>query len=102
MAERSAMYYRVTSNNIGVYQTFKKMANQKEWHEILNSSKWLPKPPKYKIEYKSYFTERGFKKFMLTVFPIVKKLIDDIQIKQFENISGEIIYADKYQLVISA
>lgn len=93
------MYYRVSSNNVGVYQAFKEMTNRKKWHKILKLSKWLPEPPNYKDECRSYFTEKGFEKFMLTVFPVMKISID-IEIEQFKNLSAEIIYADEYQVVI--
>ena len=92
------MYYRVSSNNIGVYQAFKKMAGQKKWHEVLKVSKWLPKPPSYKDGYRSYFTEKGFEKFSSLVLPVMKDLID-VSIEQFESIPGETIYTDKYQIV---
>lgn len=92
------MYYRITSKGTGVYQAFKEKVGQRKWQEVLKVSKWLPNPPNYKNNYRSYFTEEGFEKFKTTVFPVMMNYIS-ITIKQFDYIPGITVYEDRYQIV---
>lgn len=94
------IYYRVESNGTGIYEAFKKIAGKNKWHEVLKASKWLPKPPNYKNGYASYFTKKGFEKFLIHVFPIMKDSLNDITIHQYYSVPGKIIYKDRYQIVV--
>lgn len=106
-------YYRITCNNIGIYEYFKKylwnnIPNAKEiWNEFINSenNKWLKKPTIYKDnskEYNSYFNIEGYNMFLEKTLPMITKWIDknSIKIDKIEIEKNEIIYEDEYQIVI--
>lgn len=98
------MYYRITYNNQGIYQAFRKKVSFEDWKKILKSDKinWLPKPPDYAKGFNSYFTQTGYKKFEQLVLPIFKKILNEKQIKveRISSLSGKIKYQDQYQVVI--
>ena len=52
-------YYRITYDNIGIYEALKRKVDFVEWRNILSQSTWLPKPPMYDDICTSYFTEIG-------------------------------------------
>lgn len=96
-------YYRVTSNGDGVYQDVKMKygVTSDEWKEVKNSSTWLPLPPNYKSNHTSYFTKQGIDKFKKSTLPILSKYTNDISIKKVTiNKDANIVYKDKYQIVI--
>ena len=104
-------YYRVSYNGIGVYEAFKnevinKYPNGWEiWKKFKNSKhvNWLPLP---KINYESgcysYFTTVGYLKFKKETLPLIEEYLDKSKIKTeiVTNLSGKIVYLDKYQIVI--
>ena len=95
--------YRVTYNNEGVYNELKKNINKNTWLDLLSSKEinWLPKPPTYATQNKSYFTEKGFDRFKKETLPIIYKYLDkeNIKIETFEKVEN-IIYSDEYQVVV--
>lgn len=95
--------YRITYNGEGIYEALRKNITMEEWKALLKSSKfnWLPKPKLYSEKNRSYFTDKGYKKFMEDVYPIMIKhlSLDNISIEEFDNINN-IIYKDKYQIII--
>ena len=95
--------YRVIYNNEGVYNELKKNINKNTWLNLLSSKEinWLPKPPTYVTQNKSYFTTKGFDRFKKETLPIIYKYLDkeNIKIETFEKVEN-IIYSDEYQVVI--
>lgn len=96
------VYYRITYNGEGIYQALKKEIGLEEWKKLLSSNKinWLPKPPNYPSNYRSYFTKEGYNKFNSSTLPIIYKYLDKdkVKIDQFYDINN-IVYSDKYQVV---
>lgn len=96
------VFYRVTYHNNGVYNELKKAVNQDVWLYLLSLNEfiWLPKPPTYVKENKSYFTQKGYERFRKDTLPIISNYLDksNIQIETFENVEN-IIYSDEYQVV---
>ena len=96
-------YYRVTYNDIGIYDAFRNEVSNTVWKNFLNSEnvKWLPKPPSYAQNNRSYFTERGYTEFQNRTLPEIIKYLDVCKIKvaKYQSI-GNIIYRDKYQVVV--
>ena len=94
-------YYRVTYNGKGIYNEFKKSISFDEWKDFKNSDacKCLPVPPDY-ANNTSYFTNLGFKNFKKYTLPIIKKSLDNDKIKIDKvDITDNIVYKDKYQIV---
>lgn len=109
----ASMYFRITCENIGVYEylkqyIFKEMTNPKEeWNNFLRleCNSWLEKPEVYKNEdkaYYSYFTEKGYNQFINTTFKEIKKIIQNKDYKiEIVNIDDRnIVFKDDYQIVI--
>lgn len=101
-------YYRITYEDIGIYEAFKKYASKEEWNNFLNSkaAKWLPNPVRLnKVDSKSfkcYFTQFGYNKFKSNTLPVFEKVLDkDKIITDIIDIDeNKIKYRDKYQIVI--
>ena len=97
------MLYRVTYNNEGIYNELKKVVGRDIWLHLLSLKEinWLPKPPTYANENKSYFTQKGFDRFKEETLPLICKYLDkdNIKIETFEKVDN-IIYFDEYQVVI--
>lgn len=104
MKKAPSHLYRVTYEDDGIYEAFRKNATFEEWKAFKESkaAKWLPIPSKYGDSDVSYFTEEGFKKFReLTLPSIERKLDTDKIIATKVNVpNGKITYYDKYQYVI--
>lgn len=96
--------YRVTYEDDGIYEAFRKNATFEEWKAFKesNAAKWLPIPSKYGDSDVSYFTEEGFKKFRELTLPLFETKLDtDKIIANKVNVpNGKITYYDKYQYVI--
>ncbi len=96
-------FYRVTYNNKGIYNELKKMVGKDVWLELLNKQEftWLPKPPSYASNNRSYFTEKGYEYFRDKTLPIINKYLDKdlIKIKVYMEVNN-IIYKDEYQVVV--
>ncbi len=95
--------YRVTYNNKGIYNELKKTVNKDTWLYLLSLKEinWLPKPPTYATENKSYFTQKGFEKFKKETLPIIYQYLDNknIKVETFEKVEN-IVYSDDYQIVV--
>ena len=98
-------YIRITYNGNGIYQEFKENVSFNVWKEFKNSNatKWLPIPPAYERNYKSYFTIKGYKMFMKETYPFIIKYLDKNKIKVEEihfNDSPNVVYKDEFQIVV--
>lgn len=98
-------YIRITYNGNGIYQEFKENVSFNVWKEFKNSNatKWLPIPPAYEGNYKSYFTIKGYKMFMKETYPFIIKYLDKNKIKVEEihfNDSPNVVYKDEFQIVV--
>ena len=101
----SDKYIRITYNGNGIYQEFKENVSFNIWKEFKNSNatKWLPIPPAYEGNYKSYFTIKGYKMFMKETYPFIIKYLDKNKIKVEEihfNDSPNVVYEDEFQIVV--
>ncbi len=96
--------YRITYNNEGIYNALKNKIDLDTWKDLLrtNNFNWLPKPPSYAINNKSYFKEKGYLKFKEDVLPIIIKYLDKdkIIIKEYNKVKN-VIYEDEFQIVVS-
>ena len=96
-------YYRLTYNDIGIYEAVRKSVDVGTWQDILKNPKisWLPKPDIYEKNNKSYFTKKGYDMFKKNVKPIFINYINFDLVKQ-ESIEklNNIIYEDEYQVII--
>ena len=102
---RSSKFIRVTYDGEGIYQAFKENVPFGVWKSFKNSNaaNWLPLPPSYEGNYRSYFTTTGYKMFMKRTYPVMIKYLDKSKIKIEEVYlqQSNIIYEDKFQVVIS-
>lgn len=102
---RSSKFIRVTYDGEGIYQAFKESVSFDVWKSFKNSNaaNWLPLPPSYEGNYRSYFTTTGYKMFMERTYPVMIKYLDKgkIKIEEVYLQQSNIIYEDKFQVVIS-
>lgn len=99
--------WRVTYDGVGIYEAYRNSISDAEWHKFKNSSaaKWLPIPPKYGENYRSYFTYEGLQKFNKLVLPMIAKVLNPKKILIEEvpmSESPSVTYRDEYQLVMLA
>lgn len=99
--------YRYTYNDIGIYEAFKNEVSFEVWKNFITSdaATWLPKPPKYGENDRSYFTEIGCSMFEEKTLPFMKTYLEPAYIKKEQiSISNEIyakaVYEDEYQIVL--
>ena len=102
--------WRVTYQGIGIYEAlknamFEQTGSSNAWISFINSDacNWLPKPPSYGNDNKSFFTEKGFNRFDKLVLPIIAQYIDQtkIYIEEIMVPTNQIVYSDEFQFVIS-
>ena len=102
---RSSKFIRITYDGEGIYQAFKENVSFGVWKSFKNSNaaNWLPLPPSYEGNYRSYFTTMGYKMFMKRTYPVMIKYLDKgkIKIEEVYLQQSNIIYEDKFQVVIS-
>lgn len=102
---RSSKFIRITYDGEGIYQAFKESVSFDVWKSFKNSNaaNWLPLPPSYEGNYRSYFTITGYKMFMKRTYPVMIKYLDKgkIKIEEVYLQQSNIIYEDKFQVVIS-
>jgi len=95
--------YRVTFNDIGIYEAMRQHMSLDKWRDFLKSDNatWLPKPDKYPDGYTSYFTKEGIDKFNELVYPISCGILgDNIKYEEFDQDDiGDIVYKDNYQII---
>lgn len=99
----NSVYYRFTYKNIGIYEAWKIKVGFDKWKNILNSGvlSWLPKPNFYGKNNKSYFTKKGYKLFIRTVYPLIIKDLNrrDIKLEKIRISDDKIVYRDDYQII---
>lgn len=102
--------WRVTYKGIGIYEALKnamftQTGSSAAWMAFINSDacNWLPKPPSYGNDNKSFFTEEGFNRFNELVLPIIAQYIDQtkIYIEEIMVPTNQIVYSDEFQFVTS-
>lgn len=102
--------WRVTYQGIGIYEALKnamftQTGSPTAWMAFINSDacNWLPKPPSYGNDNKSFFTEEGFNRFNELVLPIIAQYIDQtkIYIEEIMVPTNQIVYSDEFQFVTS-
>lgn len=102
--------YRFTlqDKNVGIYEELKRiMYNETNspdtWEEFKKSPacSWLPSPPSYGEDNKSYFTKMGYDKFMSDTWPVLTKYINDdtIDCEEVDIPVTQIVYQDDYQFI---
>ncbi len=103
LQNNSIYFYRVTYNGEGIYNALKKSVDMEVWKEILSNKliNWLPKPPSYDLKNKSYFTEKGYKRFEKDTLPLISKYLEkeNIKVNIYQDIMKDILYKDDYQIV---
>lgn len=79
--------YRITYNNIGIFEAVRQYMTPTEWQDFLNDENvnWLYKPDVYGESYISYFTELGYEQFKEKTFPLI------LNIFQEKNIDTDIL-----------
>ena len=100
--EYTDKYYRVTHNGIGIYEAFRQEVGEEMWNNFLDSpmAEWLPKLDKYLDEYKRYFTEEGYDMFQQRTWTYMIKYVGTMKIETYTDLPNNIIYKDKYQVII--
>lgn len=102
--------WRVTYQGIGIYEAlknamFEQTGSSNAWISFINSDacNWLPKPPSYGNDNKSFFTEKGFNRFDELVLPIIAQYIDQtkIYIEEIMVPTNQIVYSDEFQFITS-
>ena len=100
--------WRFTYKGQGIYQALKNAmwqitGSSKAWIDFKNSEacSWLPEPPSYGSNDRSYFTKLGYDTFMERTFPIMKNYLDenDIKISHSDIPVSDIVYKDQYQFI---
>jgi len=102
--------YRFTlqDKNVGIYEELKRImyneTNSPDTWEAFKKSpacSWLPSPPSYGENNKSYFTKLGYDKFMSDTWPVLTKYINDdtIDCEEVDIPVSEIVYQDDYQFI---
>ncbi len=96
-------FYRFEYDGEGIYEAFRKSVSFDEWKKFKQSdaAKWLPVPPNYKHGDESFFTKKGYDKFMKLTYPYMLKYLDESKIREFECELNQkyIRYRDEYQVV---
>ena len=97
-------FYRLTYNGKGIYSALKE-ASGMSWKRLLKDPDitWLPKPPEYKGDYRSYFTEHGYHMYRIKTSKIMDQYLDKkhIKVTEYSNLRAYVAYKDKYQIVVS-
>lgn len=103
-------YFRITYNDIGIYEALKQEIfnnyTKEEWQSFKSSNNvnWLKAPVFYGDNNYSYFKELGFNMFMKKTYPLIIKYlkIKNIKIEKytFDTKKLNLIYSDEYQIVI--
>ena len=96
-------FYRFEYDGEGIYEAFRKNVTFDEWKKFKqsNAAKWLPVPPNYQNGDESFFTEKGYKKFMKETYPHMMKHLEESKVRKFEcELNPKYIrYRDEYQVV---
>jgi hypothetical protein len=97
----TALYRYTDPNGVGIMSD---VYYTKEFtHKANTALRWLPKPPLHYGDHKSYFTAAGNEKFVQQCLLLFEAHIPAILVTRFsEQEVGEIVYRDKYQVVVKA
>ena len=92
--------YRYTSNGEGIWSAGKRLLPKNLVDEVLEAKKWMPKPQLPEGDYRFYLTKEGKEKYEVTLLPIHKKYLTNIECVEADvNAVGDIVYSDKWQVV---
>ena len=98
-------FYRFEYDGEGIYEALHKKMTMDEWKKFKSSSAatWLPVPPNYQTGDQSFFTEKGYDKFMNLTYPYMAKYLKESKIRKFETELNPkyIRYRDEYQVVFN-
>ena len=97
--------YRITYNDIGIYEAYKKLCSFDEWRSFIKSdaATWLDVPKIYNndINHTSYFTKRGYELFQKNTYPVIIQKLNKRNIKVDQVVlSINPVYEDLYQVVV--
>ena len=97
--------YRITYNDIGIYEAYKKACSFDEWRSFINSdaATWLDVPKIYNkdINHTSYFTKRGYELFQKNTYPVIIQKLNKRNIKVDQVVLDvKPVYEDLYQVVV--
>lgn len=75
--------YRITYNNLGIFDAVRRYMTPEEWQEFLNNENvnWLYKPDVYEDSYISYFTKVGYEQFKEKTLPLILNIFQEDNIK---------------------
>lgn len=98
-------FYRIEYKGIGIYEALHETMSVDEWRDFKQSdaATWLPVPPNYQPGDKSFFTKKGYNKFMKLTYPYVLRYLDESNVCKFEcELNPAYIrYIDEYQVVFN-
>lgn len=98
-------FYRIEYKGIGIYEALHETMSVDEWRDFKQSdaATWLPVPPNYQPGDKSFFTKKGYNKFMKLTYPYVLRYLDESNVRKFEcELNPTYIrYMDEYQVVFN-
>lgn len=84
LTEPTIQLYRVTYDDVGIYQALKTHIGYTKWKELKDDPRisWLPlsKVEHYGKKYTSYFTQVGYDKFMDTSLVVIEQYLDQDKI----------------------
>lgn len=97
--------YRITYDDIGIYEAYKKACSFDEWRSFINSdaATWLDVPKIYNrdINHTSYFTKRGYELFQKNTYPVIIQKLNKRNIKVDQVVLDvKPVYKDLYQVVV--
>ena len=98
-------FYRFEYDGEGIYEALRKNMSMNDWKAFKQSkaATWLPVPPNYQPGDQSFFTEKGYNKFMELTYPYMMKYLEKSKIHKFETELNPkyIRYRDEYQVVFN-
>lgn len=98
-------FYRFEYDGEGIYDALRKNMSVDDWKDFKQSkaATWLPVPPNYQTGDQSFFTEKGYDKFMNLTYPYMTKYLKKSKIRKFETELNPkyIRYRDEYQVVFN-
>ena len=94
-------YYRVTHRNKGIFDCLRLYLTKENWEKFHKSkyANWLPIIDKevYDGKVKTYFTEKGYRKFN-EYRKYYEYLLGDLKVEVIEK-AGDVKYEDEWQIV---
>lgn len=96
-------YYRVTSGGRSIFEVVEEdCPPDHEYRARKPDDSWLPKLSKKLRKFIFYWTEDGMEKYVESGLKDWHELVTvlPIEVKMLEELEGEIIYKDKYRVII--